>query len=330
MWDGGEGVGLLVWGEVSLALGTWVMTIEGTMSLPVIIENEKIKMEVYPSFGGKVASIVDKADKFELLFNYPAELPTAPHYDTPYSNSWFAGWDECFPAIAPSRYVGHPYDGAQVPDHGELWGIPTTAVPTREGITTVWHGLRFGYRLTRKLFLDGSAVQADYTLINLAPFEFRYVWAMHALMSLASPVRLVNDSPGLGFRFSHNQHGEAVGETMEWPISQGMDFSAPAGLPARRAWKLFSTAPIDQAMGIEYPERGRKVSISYSGEESGPGAYWGLWINTGGWGGHQHFAVEPTTGRSDELDKSIRDGSAGRLSALGRREWTVRWTLGDC
>ena len=44
---------------------------------------------------------------------------------------------------------------AVAPDHGELWGLPTTAVPTKDGITTVWHGLRFGYRLTRKLYLEG-------------------------------------------------------------------------------------------------------------------------------------------------------------------------------
>src|SRR5271154_7342510 len=161
------------------------------MSHAITIENDAIRMQVWPQTGGKVSSIVDKADGYELLFNYPAELPESACYDTPYGNGWYAGWDECFPAVAPSKYVGHPYDGIPVPDHGELWGIPaSTAVPTRDGITVVWHGLRFGYRLTRKLFLEEDSVVADYTLINLAPFEFRFVWAMHSLMSLVSPVKL--------------------------------------------------------------------------------------------------------------------------------------------
>ena len=89
---------------------------------------------------------------------------------------------------SPGRYPGHPYDSVNVPDHGELWGLPTTSVPTRGGITTVWHGLRFGYRLTRKLYLEGSSIVAEYTLINLAPFDFRFVWAAHGLMSMAAPV----------------------------------------------------------------------------------------------------------------------------------------------
>lgn len=297
------------------------------MSLPVTIENEQIKMDVYPSIGGKVASLIDKVDKYDLLFNYPAELPTSSQYDIPYSNSWYAGWDECFPAIAPSRYVGHPYDGTNVPDHGELWGIPTTAVPTRDGITTVWNGLRFGYRLTRKLFLEGSTIEADYTLVNLAPFEFRYVWAMHSLMSLSAPVQIGLSSQGSSFRFSHDHENKDVGGAFAWPKYQELDFSRPLELPQRKGWKMYSVEPINSPFVIGYPTRGRKLTIEYSGEEDAPAAYWGIWINTGGWAGQHHFGVEPTSGRFDYIDRSIRDGSAGRLPPLGRREWSVRWTL---
>ena len=56
-------------------------------------------------------------------------------------------------------------------------------------------------------------------------------------------------------------------------------------------------------------------------------AYWSLWINTGGWAGHKHFALEPTTGRFDHLDKAIADHSAGRVPPLSKRNWTVRWTV---
>ena len=58
-------------------------------------------------------------------------------------------------------------------------------------------------------------------------------------------------------------------------------------------------------------------------------AYWGIWINTGGWAGHRHFAVEPTTGRYDQLERAIHDESAGRVGPLGRRDWSVRWDVGD-
>jgi hypothetical protein len=296
------------------------------MSQPVIIENDAIRMEVYPHIGGKVASLIDKADKFDLMFDYPVELPTAAKYDISFDESWYAGWDECFPAVAPGQYPGHPYDGIPIPDHGEIWGLPTTAVPTKDGITTVWHGLRFGYRLTRKLRLEGSSVLADYTLINLAPFEFRFVWSMHSLMSMTSPVQL--DVPaGAPFRFSHDAEGVDHQQPFNWPVVEpGLDASNLPSLPLRRSWKMFSMDPISGPVTVRYPSRGRSLSVEYSSEDSLP-AYWGIWINTGGWAGNQHFAIEPTTGRFDHLHRAVLDGSAGRVAPMGRRDWAVRWTV---
>jgi Domain of unknown function (DUF5107) len=295
------------------------------MSQPVTIENDAIRMEVWPTIGGKVASVIDKADKYELMFNYASELPTVALYDVPFDRSWYAGWDECFPSIGPSQYVGHPYDGIAVPDHGELWGLPTTAVPTKDGITTVWHGLRFGYRLTRKLHLDGPSLIAEYTLINLAPFEFRFVWALHSLMAMIQPVHF--GLPSAKFQFSHDAQSVEQQQPFEWPIvSEMVDLSKTETLPARKGWKVFSTEPINGPFVVRYPTRGRSVSIEYTSESNLP-AYWGIWINTGGWSGHKHFAIEPTTGRYDQIDRSIWDGSAGRIAPMGRCDWTVRWTL---
>ena len=193
------------------------------MTQPVQLESESLRAEVWPQFGGRVASLVDQADGYELLFSYPAELPGGGLYDASYIDAWHAGWDECFPAVAAGTYVGHPYDQIQVPEHGEIWGLPTTAVPSRAGITTVWHGLRFGYRLTRKLSLENDGLVANYVLINLAPFDFHFVWSQHPLLAMEVPMRV--ELPKL------------AGES-------GLDFSNPAALPGRQIWRRFSQAPI--------------------------------------------------------------------------------------
>jgi hypothetical protein len=296
------------------------------MAQPVTIESDSLRAEVWPQFGGKVSSVVDKADGFELLFTYPAEFPSGPQYDLPYGKGWYAGWDECFPAVAPGKYIGHPYDGIAVPDHGELWGLPTTSVPAKNGITTVWHGLRFGYRLTRKLSLDGPTLTADYTLVNLAPFEFRFVWAQHALLAMNTPVEL--SLAERRFRLSHDAKGNDIQRPFEWddPNDELRLLGQPGRMPAGGGWKAFSLDAIASDAVVRYPERGRRLAISYSAENSP--AFWGVWINTGGWAGHRHFAVEPTTGRFDQLDRAIHDDSAGRVDALGRRDWALQWTVG--
>lgn len=295
------------------------------MAIPVKIENDALAMEIWPLIGGKVSSIVDKADKFELLFNYPSEIPPASQYDRPYGMSWYAGWDECFPAVGGGPYVGHPYDGIGIPDHGELWGIPTTAVPTKNGITTVWHGLRFGYRLTRKLYLEDNSLIADYTLVNVAPFEFRFVWALHALMSMTSPAEIDLGESAPPFALLQDAEGKNVYQSFSWPtVESGCDLSSLRSLPAKRRWKSFSANPIEQRALVKYPERRRQLSIEYVSADVP--AYWGIWINTGAWAGHHHFAIEPTTGRSDWIDAAVRDASAGRVAPLGRVDWQVRMT----
>jgi hypothetical protein len=296
------------------------------MSLPVTVENGAIRLQVWPAFGGKVSSMVDKADGFDLLFDYPAELPTRPRYDEPFDDGWCAGWDECFPAVARGRYPGHPYDGIAVPDHGELWGLPTTAVPTKDGITVVWHGLRFGYRLTRKLHLDGPSVVADYSLVNLAPFEFRFVWSQHVLLSMAADARL--EAAGR-WSYAHDATGVDHDRPFDWPaLEPGLSVETPAAMPAGRGWKLFGIDPIATPLTVRYPARGRSATVSYSSPDALP-AHWGVWVNTGGWGNTRNFTVEATTGRSDQLDRAVNDGSAGRVGGGGRRDWSVRWTLGE-
>ena len=103
------------------------------MPYPVTFENDALRVQVWPGYGGKVASVIDKADHVDLMFSYPAELPTKCDYDIDYANGWYAGWDECFPGISKAPYPVHPYEGISIPDHGELWGLPTLVAPARMG-----------------------------------------------------------------------------------------------------------------------------------------------------------------------------------------------------
>ena len=217
---------------------------------PVTVENDASAWKSGRRSAAKVSSIIDKADHYELLFNYPAELPDSPHYDAPTATTGTAGWDECFPAVAPSKYPRHPYNGIAVPDHGELWGIPTTtAVPTEDGITTVWHGLRFGYRLTRKLFLRERPIVAEYDLTNLAPFEFPDSSGRCASADVDDLSRLSCKAAAdiLSAGATNRRHGNRPFDRIA-PGERGESRTSPTRIAAsRRGWKVFSTEPIQIA-----------------------------------------------------------------------------------
>lgn len=292
----------------------------------IAIENDALKIQVWPGYGGKVGSIVDKADRFDLMFSYPRELPTTPHYDVDYAEGWYAGWDECLPGIAKGPYAGHPYEGVIVPDHGELWGLPTRVQPSSEGILIQWHGVRFGYHFSRHLRLCDNTLVASYELENLVPYDFHFVWTMHSLLNMTLPVDFKMQADPT-WRLSHGSGGPQPNGSFTWPhMPDGVDISHPSETPPGGGWKVFSNQPIDKPFVIHYPTRGRQVKLEFS-SDSGITAYWGIWVNSGGWLGHRHFAVEPTTGRFDHLRESIKDHSAAMVPPLSTVSWKVRWTV---
>ena len=146
---------------------------------------------------------------------------------------------------------------------------------------TQWHGIRFGYHLTRHLRLVGNTLEAKYELENLAPFDFHFVWAMHSLMAFSAPVQLAT-AGDKSWRWSHDAAGGQKQLSFQWPLVHSeQDLSRPADLPAGKGWKVFSSEPISKPFTIAYPTRKRSLSISYA-SDSNIAAYWGVWINTGG------------------------------------------------
>ena len=144
-------------------------------------------------------------------------------------------------------------------------------------------------------------------------------------------------------RISHDSQGRESNEWFTWPCcpTPQLDFAKLQELPPRQGWKLFSMDKISTPAVVRYPTRSRSVEITYSSGTGGAGvggedddsaaetvnAYWGLWINTGGWSAHQHFAIEPTTGRFDQLDRAVKDDSAGTIGPSAQVNWTVTWAL---
>jgi hypothetical protein len=98
-------------------------------------------------------------------------------------------------------------------------------------------------------------------------------------------------------------------------------------LPAHEGWKVYSALPISYPITVRYPSRNRGFTMEYRSED-GLVAHWGIWLNTGGWGSHRHFSLQPTTARFDQIDRAMKDGTVGSIPALGKRTWSVRLTVG--
>src|SRR5512137_2831249 len=87
------------------------------------LEDDALRIIVVPEAGGKIVSLLDRRTGYEWLIQ-PAHanpfrlLPPG----SVYNDEQVGGWDEMLPTIlaGPDPEPG-PYEGAALPDHGELW-----------------------------------------------------------------------------------------------------------------------------------------------------------------------------------------------------------------
>ena len=148
----------------------------------VRLESNFLRVDVAPSVGGRVISLIDKATGAELLWRNRAlslrRLPAGAEYDP----NFFGGIDELLPNDIPETI-----DGVDCPDHGELW---TTALDGqhKENQLTLRGALpRFGLQYERQMALraDGPWVNLTCRIANPTAQPRHFLWKLHAALNIA-------------------------------------------------------------------------------------------------------------------------------------------------
>jgi len=291
----------------------------------VIIENDLLKVTVLPEWGSKTASIVHKSSGYELLWqNSEAEFRKTG-YGAPYPEGDTSGFDEMFPTISRCFYEESPWEGFEVPDHGEVWSIPWQSEIAGESLIMRVHGIRFPYSLEKAVCLKESVVRIDYTAVNTSPHPFSFIWAAHPLF---------NTCPGMEFRVPEGMDtiitsvpGEPLGEygnRLSFPMctdvkGEKLDLSR---VPEKRHTgyqKYYFQGKIPEGWCELYnPEENLTIRLSYPKEQV---PYLGVWLNVLGWADQYNIAPEPATAAMDRIDFSNMWGAGSVLNPFEERRW---------
>jgi len=296
----------------------------------VILENDSLRVAVVPQAGAKTASMRLKphghpAAGVELLWQNPGKRFRRTGYGDSYLDGEFSGFDEMFPTISECRYESPPWQGIVAPDHGEVWSLPWDAELRGDELSLSVHGVRFPYRLSKTLSLEGPCLRARYQAENLSSLPLEFIWAAHPLfnawegMELILPAgmdRVVNSVPGprLG----------GYGERFDFPrarLADGtiFDLSRVPKRNDRGYQKYFFAGPVAEGWCLLYePRRRLAIGLSFP-PESVP--YLGVWLNEGGFAGQYNIAPEPATAAMDRIDFSKMWGWSSTLQPRECRSW---------
>jgi galactose mutarotase-like enzyme len=180
-------------------------------------------------------------------------------------------------------------------------------------------------------FQSEDTVRIDYVLTNLSDSSFSFLWAAHPLFQAREGMKLQvpEDSNEIEIAYSKGKRLGQFGDRIPWPIMKAdegnIDLSilgAPDQSVADKyyfsgkltvGWATLSDLATGESIALRFPED--KVP------------YLGVWANSGGYGGFNHFAIEPATGRMDDLNHAIRHHEAATVEGQGTYHWFLEVTL---
>lgn len=290
----------------------------------VFMDNGTLSLAFLPALGFKMVSLCYKPTGFESLFQ-----PVAQSYRKPRPGACFekydtSGCDDMLPTIDACVYPGIEYQGARLPDHGEVWSRSWSVSISDDSIRGTVDLNCLPIRFTRNVSFDSEhTVRFDYTAHNSGTKPLHFLWALHPLNVLKKGTRLLlpEDSPGLLTVMQKST--SAYAENKIDFTSSGL--SVPDSIGRGLSFKFYVSNPLKAGCaGLYYPQD--KLALLYRfGSDKLP--YLGVWINTGGYKNEVNIAIEPTNGFFDSLERAVSNSAAAAILPEEDVRWSVRIEL---
>jgi hypothetical protein len=150
--------------------------------IPIVrLESAYLRVDVAPSIGGRVISLVDKKSGHEFLWrNQGLRLELKP-VGSEYDPNFYGGIDELLP-----NDLAESINGVDCPDHGELWTTPLTAEVSDDALVLRGRLSKFGLAYEREMRLRSDSPWLDFKhrIANTTNESRQFLWKLHAALSV--------------------------------------------------------------------------------------------------------------------------------------------------
>lgn len=269
-----------------------------------VLENDILKVIAIPSLGGKLASIYNKAGKFELLFQNKENEYKKPHLYDPFANFDAAGFDDAFPTIDASNII---YEGKEVtyPDHGEIWSSNFNYEIFNNKLKLKYTSVILPYTYEKTVSISNDSVNIKYDIKNTGKSPFPCIWAMHCLVNCTEDMEIsfpkgtteilnVHESINLGKKDS--VHKFPVAKTID---NKDYKLNRVGSAALNNTEKYYVNGTVgDGNCSIYYPGNHMLYTIAF---DKNILPYLGFWVTEGGFRGDYNCALEPTNGFYDDI-----------------------------
>lgn len=289
-----------------------------TLTDRVVLESDDLVVAVVPEQGARVTSLRNRRDGREWLAPPRGNSDASASASRVFTETDHFGLDEMCPTVDPCRYPSAPYEGRDVPDHGELWcGLWEVRELTATSLTQRFESSDFGYTFERRLELREATLRFDYELEVTGP-PTSLLWALHPQFSMRDGSRLL-----LG------GERDAV-----------LDTTSPLA-PKDVAWTgdlVVERDVLDGEDRMLYLRREDRVEEATLVDVTGSwlrlgwdarfAHYLGIWMDRGRYRDGNVIAMEPTNGFYDDLARCVHQGTVTEFLTGDPVSWWVEISVG--
>ena len=273
----------------------------------VRLESDRLQVDLAPSIGGRIVSLIEKRSGHEFLWRNPAlplqKLPPCSDYDP----NFFGGIDELLP-----NDMRENIQGINCPDHGELW--TTVLDHQNQGQRLKLRGKLplFGLLYEREISLpDGSArLDFSYRISNPTNQPRTFLWKLHAALAVAAgdvidcPARKAKIVDPASSRYD-------TLAPFDWPVIEG--YQANVVRPPDGTLDFFYLFDLTEGrVGWRRPGTGLEFTYEFDRRVF---RYAWLFASYGGFYDHYTVVVEPCTCMPMSVNEAAGRGQCSRLEA---------------
>ena len=273
------------------------------------IENDHLRLTLFPAAGAKILNLVHKATGFDLLWQNPRVPLRQTHLGQTFDDVWCGGWDELFPTDPPCEL-----DGTAFHDHGDLWyGSWDFTVERDDGSEATLYLRRCAVALPCLMEKwitvrrGDPSIEFRHRLTNLGIQRAPFAWNLHLAhrISAASRIHLPADAVA-----AVPQQAGRFGETparVGWPDHHGIDMGAVVAVESGLTEWLYALRLREGWCAVTHPDVGVGLGLAF--ETSVFSTVW-LWGVYGGWRGHYVLLTEPSTSPPGGLAANVAGDTA--------------------
>ena len=308
-------------------------TLQGSFDA-LVIDNAVLRLTIVPDLGGKITSIIRLESGHEYLLQ-PTELERADRarsYGDKFEDYETSGFDECAPTVAACLYPEEPFLASRLPDHGDVWCLPSAVEMVGQQICLTNHLRSLPLRFKKKVRLQENKVRLDYEVTNLSQSTVKFLWSAHPLLGVeaGAEIMLPKEVKEVEVGWSAEERLGKPGDRCSWPEANErsgrmVKLNRIVSPSAGSAEKLFTPRLSQGFCGMFLPREDEGIAFRFDPRLV---PFVGIWMCQGGWPTSRaikHFtaALEPCFGRPDSLEEAIRRNECAVL----RGHESMRWWM---